>query len=88
MKFELIDYFDIWGNSEDGWDVNDSCILYRDIFLPEDFSDNEIIDTLINIGYFKINASVSNFEIVDLCGMIEINNASDGSPICALREAI
>jgi hypothetical protein len=40
--------YDVWGNEEDGWEVNDRCALDRDIDVPEFFSMNEkaILDAI------------------------------------------
>lgn len=49
--YKLIDYFDVWGNEEDGWEVNDLTTAEDDIVIAEDSTDEEIIDLLIRIGY-------------------------------------
>ena len=45
--YKLIDYFDVWGNATDGWEVNDITTVEDDIILAEDLTDEEIIDFLI-----------------------------------------
>lgn len=54
-KYKIVDYIDVWGNAEDGWEVNlwfndydteDTCLR-----IAEDSTDEEIIDLLIRIGY-------------------------------------
>lgn len=51
--YNLIDYFDVWGNKEDGWEVNDLCTVEEDIVIAEDITDEEIIEFLININYLN-----------------------------------
>lgn len=54
-KYKIVDYIDVWGNAEDGWEVNlwfndydteDTCLR-----IAEDSTDEEIIDLLVRIGY-------------------------------------
>jgi hypothetical protein len=40
----LWNYFDVWGNEEDGWDVNDVCVEWCGLKIPE--NDREIINFL------------------------------------------
>ena len=51
--YKLIDYFDVWGNEEDGWEVNDVTTVENDIVIAEDSTDEEIIDFLVRIEYLK-----------------------------------
>lgn len=54
--YKLIDYFDVWGNPIDGWEVNDLTTVEDDIVIAEDLTDEEIIDFLIWIKYLKPEA--------------------------------
>ena len=54
--YKLIDYFDVWGNATDGWEVNDLTTVEDDIVIAEDSTDEEIIDFLIQIEYLKPEA--------------------------------
>jgi hypothetical protein len=40
---------DVWGNSEEGWDVNQSFELFR-LYLNNDMKDQEILDRLKKKG--------------------------------------
>ena len=51
--YKLIDYFDVWGNATDGWEVNDLTTVEDDIVITEDSTDEEIIDFLVRIDYLK-----------------------------------
>ena len=51
-EWALWNYFDVWGNEEDGWDVNDLCKEREGLEIPE--RDDEIIDFLINdVGFIR-----------------------------------
>lgn len=83
--YKLIDYFDVWGNAEDGWEVNDLTTVEDDIVITEDSSDEDIIDFLIQIEYLKPEAK----ELVHLESydneMIEIVQTKDDYPIGRLE---
>ena len=54
-KYKIVDYFDVWGNPIDGWEVNNLTSYYDTdetcLRISEDATDEEIIDFLIQIGY-------------------------------------
>jgi hypothetical protein len=84
MKFEVIDH-EVWGNDEEGFEVNDSWKIGI-IELSEDCTDEEILETMKEFGYFKESVKVTDIEID---GEIEyslyINQSDNGRPLCELR---
>ena len=83
--YKLIDYFDVWGNEEDGWEVNDLTTVEEDIVIAEDSTDEEIIDFLIQIEYLKPEARENvHLESYDN-EMIEIIQTKDDYPIGRLE---
>ena len=55
--YRLIDYFDVWGNEEDGWEVNNLGPIEDDIIFVDDVSDQEILDYLIDtVGWLSPDA--------------------------------
>lgn len=85
-KWVLIDYFDVWGNEEDGWDVNNLTKIDLDISLSENYTHAEVIDILKEKGYLTLSASLENIEIVDNYeNFIEFFVKSDGQPFCRLE---
>lgn len=83
--YKLIDYFDVWGNAEDGWEVNDLTTVEDDIVIVEDSTDEEIIDFLIQIEYLKPEARENvHLESYDN-EMIEIVQTKDDYPIGRLE---
>lgn len=50
-RYELIDYFDVWGNVLDGWRVNNQCVLLRDLQISDKATDKEIISCLVDIKF-------------------------------------
>lgn len=47
MKFQLIDYFDVWGNEEEGWEVNN--LAKTDIYIDIDTKNDDETDILIKL---------------------------------------
>lgn len=85
--FDLIDYFDVWGNEEDGWEVNDQAVVEEKIWISDDTTEEELFNYLKDtVGYFNRNTKFSDVEIQWYDpDFIEIFQASDGCPICSLR---
>lgn len=96
-KYKLVDYFDVWGNEEDGWDVNNVCIYYNTdetcLRISEDATDEEILEYLVQIGYLKtIDESVKITDVVYLesCDIevIEIRQTENDFPLGRLEMMI
>lgn len=83
--YKLIDYFDVWGNATDGWEVNDLTTVIYDIAIAEDATDEEIIDYLIQLEYLKPEAKENvHLESYDN-EMIEIVQTKDDYPLGRLE---
>lgn len=51
--YNLVDYTDVWGNTEDGWEVNNLSRTEEFITITDDATDDEIFEYLRDtIGYF------------------------------------
>jgi len=88
MTYSLINYFDVWGNEIDGWEINDQCIEKTGIEIPYEMDNDQILNMLKRINF--LNSAVTNdyFEITNYGELVEINVAENGCPICALMEEI
>lgn len=85
--YKLIDYFDVWGNAEDGWEVNNLTTVEDDIVITEDATDEEIIDLLERIGYLTEEANRNEAVYLDSQDdmIIEIIAEEDDYPIGRLE---
>jgi hypothetical protein len=83
--WSFVDYYDVLGNAEDGWDVNGVSVEFDDLYLDPDITDEEIVEYLKNIGYFTEDVQLSDLEIWDDGNMIEFSKADDGMPLCRLQ---
>ena len=82
--WSLVDYFDVWGNEVDGWEVNNSSIEFDDLYIDPTSSNEEIVDYLKSIGYFAPTVTLDQLTIEDGGDYIEFFQASDGMPLCRL----
>jgi hypothetical protein len=74
---------DVWGNSEEGYDVND-VFKIGTIDLGEDMSDLEILTALVDTGF--LDACATELGEVESCGdgFVHIRVKSDYEPILNL----
>ena len=92
---------DVWGNAEDGWNVNDRHCLDRDFIIPssiktynkgkpEEFTDNipsdkEIVAALIDGGKLRPETTVDDLVFAGDDCLTYINEANNDFPILALE---
>lgn len=84
-KYRLINYFDVWGNAEDGYEVNDLCVEETDIFIADDSTEQEILSFLVKIGFLATDDPEK--VCVNWDGdMIEIEATETGMPLGRLEK--
>lgn len=84
-KYRLVDYFDVWGNEEDGFEVNNLAVIENDITISDDATEQDILDLLYNMEYLNTkDPSKINVEMFDP-DMIELFDAKTECPICRLE---
>ena len=79
--YSLINYFDVWGNETDGYEVNNQCVEKTGIHIPDDVKDYEVIDYLKSIKFITQECKMSDFDVNMACDYIEVNT-SNGYPLC------
>lgn len=67
-------HFDVWGNAQDGWEVNNSCWINNVSIVAE--PDAALIESLKVAGLLAANANTENIAIVDYGSYTEINDAT------------
>ena len=87
--FDLVDYYDVWGNEEDGWEVNNLGVIEEGIWISDDTTEEELFNYLRDtIGYFNKDVKFSDVEIIwDSPEFIEFFDASNGYPLGRLQES-
>ena len=85
-KYRLVNYFDVWGNEADGWEINNLCVEFDDLTISDDATDKEILEYLKMIRF--LNTSDMRKLYVDSSmydGVIEIFERKGMKPICRLE---
>ena len=83
--YTLVDYYDVWKNEEGFYTVNDVMKYNKYISIPENASDTEIIQALINKHY--LTGKVNDYRIEASDDMfIEIFQNVNDMPLCALEK--
>ena len=87
--YSLRNYFDVWGNEKDGWEVNNSCIEFDDLNISDDATEKEILKYLKDINFLitddmrKVRCDMNTY-----VGLIEIYAVKGHRPIAALIENV
>ena len=84
-KYKLIDYFDVWGNAEERYWVNNQCTAIEEVEIPFDAVAEDIIRILKEVDYLRHSIDPALFEVVDDGEMIEIFRESDMFPLGRLE---
>ncbi|QIW88614.1 hypothetical protein P59_245 [Bacillus phage P59] len=85
VKYTLINYFDVWGNEEDGWEVNNLC-KEGELELSDNADDQEVLAALIDFGFIREDVTLEQIDIAayDL-DFIEFFQADNQYPIGRLE---
>ena len=79
-----INTYDVWGNAEDGYDVNDVFKYGNYVFNGDRTKDADILEYLNDV-FFAKSHKLSDIEINDNSyNILYINSAIDGQPICEI----
>lgn len=85
MKYKLIDYYDVLGDEEEGYEVNNLCTCVTGIEIADDATDADIINYLKSINFLSEKATT---ETVALSGddlFIELTEKETGYPLGRLE---
>lgn len=90
--YNLCNYWDVWGNKEDGYEINEWSypeginFTYKVEQAGDEQNDQDIVNQLISDGYLKDHVVLSDLEIVDECnGLIMIYAAKSREPLFCLE---
>ena len=83
--YSLINYFDVRGNPQDGYEVNDQCVEFTVLVITEVATDKDILEYLVSIG-FLATADRRRLVVEDNGDFIEIYERKGMKPICSLRD--
>ena len=83
-KFRVVDYFDVWGNPKDGYEVNDARVVREKIEIADDATDKQIVNMLNDIDYFICN-DLRVLKVEDEGENIVVYRKKDMYPLCGLE---
>lgn len=82
MKAEFTNYFDVWGNKKDGWEVNNLCVRFVADIEPCEMNDRDLL-RLLKAQRFLKKECRTNQLLFDWVGpdMVEIGVKRDLYPL-------
>lgn len=85
-KYNLINYFDVYGN-EEGFEVNNICKEFENITIPENIIHNNalLIEFIIALGFFSKDCNLENIDVWNDFDMIEFFMKENSYPLCRLE---
>ena len=81
--YSLIDYFDVWGNEEDGFYVNNQWVVHENIQIDDDADHRDIRDLLHKMGFLATN-DASKIAVEEKGELIEIYARENMFPLMGL----
>lgn len=85
--YTLINYFDVWGNEVDGYEVNNQCVEATDVIIADDATDQDIINYLFQHEYLN-DDGLWLYEIENNGDFIEIFAKETMMPLYSLRRNV
>ena len=84
FRLKLVDYFDVWTDDEGGYQVNNLCTLFDDIYTV-DLEDRTLLSILKKIGYLKKDIRLDQITFIDEYPFIEIEERRTNYPLGRLE---
>lgn len=84
FRLKLVDYFDVWTNDKGGYQVNNLCTLFDDIYTV-DLEDRTLLNILKKIGYLKKDIRIDQITFIDEYPFIEIEERRTNYPLGRLE---
>ena len=86
-RWRLINYFDVWGNEKDGYEVNNQCVEFDDLYIADDATDKDILNYLKDTGFLK-TSDKRKVRICDCGDLIEIEAVKGNYPLGRLERVV
>ena len=80
FRLKLVDYYDVWTDSEGGYQVNDLCTLFDDIYTIN-LDDRTLFNILKKTGYLKKDTRINQITFIDEYPFIEIEQRKNNYPL-------
>lgn len=72
--------FDVWGNEKDGWEVNDQCLEFNAVELPN-LDDATLIAFLKERNFLTAKANRKNIRIEEVGNYLDVCEKKSGKPL-------
>lgn len=82
--YTLINYFDVWGNEKDGYEVNNQCVECDDLVITDDATPKDICNYLKDRGYLT-TSDMRRLTVEDYGDTIEILKRKGYKPLFGIR---
>ena len=87
MTIEVTNYFDVWGNKKDGWEINNWCIEKYNCRKFDMWDDKKLLRFMKKFGLINKNVRTTQIEFGKYCGnCIVLNVKKDGMPLYCVME--
>jgi hypothetical protein len=84
-QLKLVNYFDVWGNKKEGYEVNNLCVECDDIYVS-DLENRNLLHALKIIGFLKKETRINQIEFNNSsCEMIEFYERKTQKPLGRLE---
>jgi len=77
--------YDVWGNEEDGYEVNQAFYSGAEIELPPEPSDEHVRSALVQAGYLRKGIQLRTLDFDGDDGLIQIKRKRDGRPLLEIQ---
>ena len=88
MRYKLIDYYDVWDNEKEGYEVNNLCTCATGIEITDDATDADIINYLKSINFLSEKATTETIELSGDDFFIELTEKETGYPLGRLEREL
>lgn len=82
-KIRFTDYYDVWGNSEEGYFVNNAT---EEIDTIKDLRKETILEYLKDKGFLKKSVTLDDLQFDDFGDGYEISEADTSYMLCCIEE--
>ena len=82
-KWRLVNYFDVWGNPKDGWEINNQCVEFDELWMDDGYTAKDVLRFLKRIGFLATD-DMRRLAVEDSWDSIEVFERRGMKPLCAL----
>lgn len=87
-QYALVNYFDVVGNKQDGYEINNCCVEETGITITDDATEKDILKYLVQIGFLTTSDRRKVHIDVTDSNTLEIYAVKDNYPIGSLRKFV